>query len=121
MKWFNKTEKYQIVEIEKPRTYSTLEGEELREALRSLNAHPGFRYLQERLRAQKSFLQGRLSGLRHKSMDEVTFLQQGMAWAGWLDAELSRLSETPAAPKLDPVEQELAAFMELSSLLETVG
>lgn len=116
--WFK--QEYKIVEVEKPRTYSPLDETELRDSLHSLNAHPGFRYLIERLRSQRFSLEGRLKGARHKTLDDVGFLQQGVFWLGWIESEVARLSQAPQRPQLDPVEQELIAFRELDSLLERV-
>lgn len=121
MNWFNSKRDYKVVEVEKPRNYTTLEGDELRQSLHSLLAHPGFLYLRDRLRSQRALLQGRLEEQRPQRLEDVTFLQQGLFWTRWLSAEVDRLTQAPQKPVLDPVEQELQAFRELDNMLTRVG
>lgn len=109
-----------IVEVEKPRTFSALEGAELREALRALNAHPGFRYLVDRLRLQRAVLDGRLKQ-PISELTQVTWLQQGIFWTGWLEAEVSRLTEAPPPVQQTPYEAELEAFERINAQIERVG
>jgi hypothetical protein len=112
---------YRIVEVEKPRTIPHVEGNDLREGLSALQTNPFFKYLLDRLRVQRNMVKGRLEGTRHKTLDEVSFLQQGVYWTGWLEAELGRLTQAPAKPTMTPEEEELKAFEEVDRLIERVG
>lgn len=112
---------YFVIEVEKPRTQPTVEGPELRELLRSLQGHPGFRFLTDRLRTQRFALEGRLKATRFTSTTDVEFVQSGIFWTNWVEMELARLVMTPPKPDLPATDQEVEAFHQINDLLERVG
>jgi len=114
--------KYKIVEVDSPRT--PLEGgetEEMQASIATLAYHPGFQYLLKRLALQNAALKSKLTYERHKTLDEVNFFQAGVYWSGWLLTELKRTTVKVVSRKIDPVDEELAAFKAIDSQLERVG
>lgn len=116
--WFKP--KYKIVEVDRPRRAPD-ELPELREGLKGLVSNPYFGYLLGRLREQRNLLETRLKDSRFEKIEDVSFVQSGVFWTGWLQRELERLTATPSKPMLDPIEQEIEAFKAVDSLLERVG
>lgn len=108
------------MEVERPRQ-APAELPELRDGLRGLANNPYFGYLLGRLRAQKNVLETRLKESRFERIEDVSFVQSGVFWTGWLHRELERLTEAPPKPQLDPIEQEIEAFRQIDDLIERVG
>lgn len=113
--------KYRVIEVDKERQIPLLEGDELRNALVSLQAHPGFIYLVGRLRAQRNGLEARLKGTKFEKLEDITFIQGGIFWTNWLSHEVDRLTEAPVQDELPPSVFEDKLFREIDSLLERVG
>ena len=111
---------YKIVEVERPRQ-APEELPELREGLKGLANNPYFGYLLGRLKAQRNFLETRLKESRFEKIEDVSFVQSGVFWTGWLAREVERLTMAPTAPQLDPIDQEVEAFRVIDSLIERVG
>ena len=118
MKWFKR--QYKIIEVERPRTAPS-EVPELREGLKALGANPYFIWLLGRLKAQRNFLETRLKESRFDKIEDVSFVQSGLFWTGWLEREVERLTVAPPRPELTPEEQEIEAFRQIDALLERVG
>jgi len=113
--------KYKLIEVEKNRTLPTLEGDELRNALISLQAHPGFVYILNKLRTQRFSLEGRLKGTKFERIEDITFLQSGIFWTNWLESEVNKLTETSQSEVLAPSPFEDKLFTEIDQLLDRVG
>lgn len=116
--WFKP--QYKIVEVDRPRA-TPEELPELREGLKALMGNPYFSHLLGRLKAQRSFLETRLKDSRFERIEDVSFVQSGVFWTGWLERELERLTAAPPKPELQPEERELEAFREIDAMLERVG
>ena len=86
MKWFKR--KPLIVEIEKPRALQPLDPETAK-SVAILAEFPGFQYLLAKCRFQGAILKSTLDKQRQRSLDDVAFLQAGIAWCGWLENELA--------------------------------
>ena len=80
---------YRIVEIERPRQQPQLNAD-VKAALESLNSHPGFRYLLDKLRLQRHMLETQLRMTRHETLRDSDFLQSGIFWTGWLEQQMKR-------------------------------
>lgn len=119
MSWWRPAQ-YRIVEMERPKPELADITPELREGLKSLVANPFFQLILSRLRMQRYALETRLKQ-RFDKVEDVSYVQNGVFWTGWLERELDRLTEAPEKPTLDPIEEELAAFREIDSMLERVG
>ena len=118
--WFKP--KYRIVEIERPRAQTqALDGPELREGLRALAGNPFFKAITARLRTQRYALESRLKEARFDKIEDVSFVQSGVFWTGWLEREIARLTAEPQKPELTPEQQELEAFQAIDALLVRVG
>ena len=119
MKWFKR--QYKIIEVERPRTSPSEDLPELREGLKALGANPYFAWMLGRLKAQRNFLETRLKESRFDKIEDVSFVQGGVFWTGWLEREVERLTVAPPRPELTPEEQEIEAFRQIDALLERVG
>jgi hypothetical protein len=110
------------VEIERPRAQSAqFDGPELREGLKALAGNPFFKAITSRLRTQRYALESRLKESRFDRIEDVSFVQSGVFWTGWLEREIARLTEEPQKPELTALDQEIEAFQQIDSLLERVG
>jgi hypothetical protein len=118
---FFKKPNYKLIECTKPRLAPVVESEELRDALRALGSFPAFTFILDRLRTQRGLLEGRLRDTKFSRIEDVTFVQSGIFWTNWLEAELERLTKTPPKPELPATEQELIAFQEIDAVLERIG
>ena len=118
--WFKP--KYRIVEIERPRAQTqAFDGPELREGLKALAGNPFFKALTSRLRTQRYALESRLKESRFERIEDVSFVQSGVFWTGWLEREIARLTAEPQKPELSPEQQEIEAFQAIDALLVRVG
>lgn len=108
-----------VVEVEK-RSDPKLDAE-LRESVRSLAWHPGFRYLRDKLTFQRQALLARLAQSKHASLSDAEFIQSGIAWASWLEAQLDKAtaSATRHATPTTPSEEDLIEQVKAS--IERVG
>ena len=88
--------------------------------LATLPENPGFQYILARLRAQKALLKNAHENTRYEKLEEVHMLQAGIFWAGWLEAEIGRLTKKAAAVEVDTTEFEADAFAQVDSMLERV-
>ena len=112
---------YRIVEIEKPREVSALD-KETAQSVASLSGHPGFMYLLNKLRYQRAMLISHLARTKQDSLNEVYFLQSGVAWCTWLEDQLNQALGIVRRPSPQvPTPEELEAFQEISRALEVIG
>jgi hypothetical protein len=118
VKWFQRS--YKIIEVERPRT-SPEDLPELREGLKALGANPYFAWLLGRLKAQRNFLETRLKESRFDKIEDVSFVQGGVFWTGWLQREVERLTLAPPRAELTPEQEEIEAFQQIDALLTRVG
>lgn len=122
MSWFNRpTRAYRVIELEKPRTPPALSSDEVKAMLATLPSNPGWQYIMERLKLQKAVLEQALKQTRHEKLEDVQSLQAGIYWAGWLEAEMARLTQRAAAIETDTTDFERDAFQQIDSMLERVG
>lgn len=133
MEWFNRKVKIERVEVpvpvivEVPKPVTRLEDtEELRTAVLSLQHHPGFQHLLQKLKLQRHLLETRLKEDRHDNLKNVEFLQSGLHWVGWLEAQLNKevkLSERTGEFQPNPTESENieVAHKEIMRNYEVVG
>lgn len=105
-----------VVELEK--TIPIVEDEE---AIRSLNVHPGFLMLAQRMRNQKAILKGHLEQGKHESLREVDVLQAGLRWLGYLEAEVNRaVGKKREVPEVKPSPDQLDDFKKVYAQIESV-
>lgn len=94
---------------------------DIQQSLVALGSHPGFRYLCDKLDLQASYLRAKLAGERHESLREVDAIQSGIAWCGWLKAQVAQATEIANRPRQQaPLEEEMRLFRELDAQLERV-
>lgn len=116
---FWKQPKFTIVEIERPRQMDKPPDD----VLITLQHHPGFTYLTERLRTQRFALEAALKRGKHATLRDVDILQAGIYWAGWLETQIQsalKLTQALEIPK-PAFQEEQDAFNEIHNALQLVG
>ena len=112
---------YKVVEVEKPRPSIKMGPQEI-ESVLSLQHHPGFLFLLDKLRYQRAALVTTLVNERQESMTDSEFLKSGIAWTGWLENQLATATKLKTRQPETQAEPEVAdAFRELQRQLEVVG
>ena len=81
--------RYQVIEVEKPRLSKPFD-KDIANSLLTLQGHPGFLWLLDQLRLERSYLQTILGTRRQKTLTDAEFLQAGIAWSGWLQDKMER-------------------------------
>lgn len=116
-----KVQAIKIVEIEKQLGVPEL-NEASAASVASLRDHPGMQYLLAKFRLQAAALKTVLTTQRQKDLNDVEFLQSGIAWCSWLQQQLDKALQIQNQPKPRPARpQELETFEELSSRIDWVG
>lgn len=123
MKWLKKwlEPKTLIVEVETPRKLEAPDGS-LRDAILSLQAHPGFLYLLQKLRYQRHLLEAALLTQRQANLGDVEFLQSGINWLRWLQDQLeaeTKFKTRQAAQR--PSVSEEATLKQVMEQFEVIG
>lgn len=91
-------------------------------AIASLETHPGFWALMNRLRVQKAILESRLYSKRAKDIREVDFLQSGISWLEYIENVCSRATNTEVEAVIEPAQYDVKAeFDKINSFIERVG
>ena len=114
-------ETIKIVEVEKPRP-AIKETSETLESVLSLQHHPGFLYLLNKLRYQKAVLVANLVNERQATVQDSEFLKSGIAWTGWLESQLTQATKLKNRQlETQPEPEVLDAFRQIQRQLEIVG
>ena len=119
-KFLARFSKIVAVEVERPRP-PLASDDEIREAVLSLQHHPGFQHLCNKLRWQRHMLETQLRNTRHASITDVEFLQSGIAWSRWLDDQIAseikfqgrRVATELTAPERDALAAVKSAYEEI--------
>lgn len=120
MSLFKPKIEYRVVEVEKPRTVP--ENDEADSTIANLQHHPGFLRLIAKLKNQRSLLETTLKRTRHADIREVDFLQSGIFWANWLEAETDKhVFNKPKSTPAPALEIEREAFERAQAMLDIVG
>lgn len=110
---------WKIIEVERPRVIPPQEAE-VSKSIATLQGHPGFQYLVEKLRIQRAQLRSALCNQRQESLTNVEFLQSGIAWTGWLEEQLQRAVNFQEPKPLEPERTEKEAFEEIQRFIEVL-
>lgn len=116
-----KFKELKIVEVERQLGIPDLDATSA-PAVATLREHPGFQYLLAKLRLQASLLRTTLANTKHKDLNEVEFLQSGIAWCNWLQQQLEKsigLVNRPVPRAVRP--SEIEAFEALQSQIQWIG
>lgn len=123
MSWFSwptRVCNYKVIEVVKPRALPALDSSEVKAVLATLPENPGYQYILARLRAQKAVIEDTLKYEKQTTLEDYQWLQAGIFWAGWLEAETARLTKRAAAVESDATDFERDAFSQVDSMLERV-
>lgn len=113
---------YKIVEVEKEIKLEPMTPE-LADQLKTLQHNPAFVWLLNKLAHQKALLTRTLINERQETVADSEFLKSGIAWTGWLDAQIRdaiAYGKRQSAPR-EVYEDEQRAFDEVARQLEIVG
>lgn len=113
---------YRVVEVAAPRTVGEF-NKDAASAIATLQGHPGFQYLLQKLRWQNAALVSAIKTRRQGSVRDFEFLQSGIAWTGWLEEQLQRAigyREQVEVPAEAPYESERQAFEDIQKFIEVL-
>jgi len=114
------TIKYKIVEVDKPRPHLAWD-KEARETVLSLQHHPGFVILTDRLSNQAALLKAQLENTRFASKEDFEFVQSGIFWCKWLKQQVAAATTRASQTAVDAAKEDEEAFKELQASLIRVG
>lgn len=106
-----------LVEVEKPQRVPAHDEDSAR-VVGSLQSHPGFLYLLQKLKFHRQLLKENLATNRQTSLEDVLVLQSGIAWAGWLQGELDKAVGFENSKGSPPSQTERTIFEESQRQLE---
>ena len=111
---------YKVVEVKTPRAAQPWT-KEVKDAISTLEYHPGFIALRDRLGLQREMLKTRCATEYHKEQRETDYLQAGVFWLGYIQDMIGQATKlNPSAP-VDPMQEELDAFRQLDAQIERIG
>jgi hypothetical protein len=121
MNWFSgPTLAYKVIEVEKPRVLPALSSDEVKAMLATLPSNPGFQYILARLKMQRAVIEDALKFTKQETKEDYQWLQAGIFWAGWVEAEMNRLTSRAASIEADTTDFERDAFQQVDKMLERV-
>lgn len=111
---------FKVVEVPAGRTPQKWT-KEVRDSVATLNYHPGFLAILDRLALQKALVNSKLHGEYRKDLRENDWLQSGSFWLGYLQTLMDQATLVPRAPERDAMEEELEAFKQIDAQIERIG
>jgi hypothetical protein len=111
---------YRVVEVKGPRAIVRW-NKEMKATVNTLQSHPGFMLILERLALQRQLLESKNNKDVKKDLRECDFLQSGIFWLGYVQELVTKAVDLPAAAPQDAMQEELEAFRELDAKIERVG
>jgi len=109
-----------VVEVKSPRITSSWD-KDTRDAVSTLQSHPGWVAIQERLSLQRQMLENKLAHEFHKELRSIDYIQAGIFWLGYIQDQIAKASERPTNRVQDPMKEELDAFRAIDAQIERVG
>lgn len=94
---------------------------ELKEAIKTLPAHPGFQAIVDELALQRQFLESKSCNEFHKDLRESDFIQSGIYWLNYVQAFIDRQTQATRSIPRDAMAEELEAFKKIDATIERVG
>jgi hypothetical protein len=110
---------YHIVEVEKGSKLPEITGD-LRESIKALNNHPGFIYLMQRLRFQRTALETSLKEGLNLTEVQLRYIQAGIYWAGFIERDVLALTQSQPSTRPAVVDEE-AEFKRMKASLDLIG
>lgn len=91
-----------------------------REALASLEGHPGITALINKLRLQRQYLEAQLVKDRHETLRDADILQLGIYWTRFVESQIEQAIGTTKYKTRPMVEDEIEEFKRARSAIESV-
>jgi hypothetical protein len=114
------TERIKLIEIPVMRTQSGWSKEQ-RETVSTLAYNPGFVLLTDRLSLQAAALKAKLVADRHKEIRDVEFIQSGIFWCNWLQAQVTGTTTRQSVRRIDATEEDIEAIKAIEASYASVG
>jgi hypothetical protein len=110
---FRPQREYLIVEVPAHRTHSKW-SDEIRASAATLNSHPGFLAIMDKIELQRSLLGAQLTNTFHKDLRQVDYLQAGVYWLGILQRLVQSTTAVGSKQYISPEQEEQLAFEEIN-------
>jgi|SRR5271157_6507087 len=110
---------YKIVEVKAPKTQLRWDNS-TRESISTLQSHPGFIALTDKLALCRAQLETKNNRVYKKDLREADFLQTGIFWCSWLQEQVEQSTHLGSQKTFDAMDEELKAFQEINSQIERV-
>jgi hypothetical protein len=91
-----------------------------REALASLQGHPGITALINKLRLQRQYMEAQLIKDRHETLRDADILQLGIYWTRFVESQIEQAIGTAKYKARPMVEDEVEEFQRARSAIESV-
>lgn len=111
---------YKVIEVKAPRITQAW-SKEIKEAVSTLSAHPGFIALVDRLNLQRDLLKTRCATEYHKTQRETDYLQAGVFWLGYVQDLVNKSTKLQQAIPVAVMDEELEAFKQIDATIERIG
>jgi hypothetical protein len=118
--WGTPEVQYKIVEVKAPRNAQKW-SKETKDAVSTLQYHPGFIAVMERFELHRQMLISKLATEFHKDQREADYIQAGVYWLGYGQALVSGAGAAPTRSVVDPMQEELEAFRAIDETIERIG
>lgn len=119
MDLFKREPKYIFIELDKAVKLPELTPD-LKETIKTLQYHPGFVYLTQKLRIQRGLIERYLQEGFELDEKQLRYLQAGVFWLAYLDRELKTATHVPA-PTRPADDSEAELFQQIQSNMDLIG
>lgn len=111
---FKPQREYLIIEVPATRTHIRWD-EETKASVRTLDHHPGFLAVVDKVNLQKAMLVAQLTNTFHKDLRQVDYLQAGVFWLGLLERLVQSATNIGSKQYISPEDEDMQAFREIDS------
>jgi hypothetical protein len=94
---------------------------EIKQAVSTLQSHPGFIAVLDRIALQREMLEHKNNTQFKKDLREADFIQAGIIWLGYLQQLVDSAVALPQASYRSAYDEELEAHRQLDAQIERVG
>lgn len=116
--WFSKPlTAYKVIEVPAGRTHKRWD-DETKAAVSALADHPGYVALRDLRAWQVDVLRSKLLSDHHDDLRKVDFLQNGVYWLGWDDAQVAKATNIGSQRSRGVDWAELEEIKEVESAIE---
>lgn len=111
---------YKVIEVKSPRSTQAWT-KEIKDAVATLQSHPGFVAITDRLALQRQMLENKCSHERQQDLQLMAYLQAGVFWLSYIQDLVAGVTKVPRGIPQDAFDEELEAFKQLDAQIERIG